>query len=66
MTNFDLTKLNLKIGDYIYIMNAGGEMFWGNYLGKFDSMNGTFSFGNHSNGQTQTIVIKELQRLGIA
>ncbi|SEO65697.1 hypothetical protein SAMN05192574_110152 [Mucilaginibacter gossypiicola] len=66
MTNYDLTKLNLTIGDYIHIMNESGEMFYGNYLGNFDGMNGTFSFANHSNGQTQTIVINKLQRLGIS
>lgn len=61
----DFIKLDLKIGDYIWIMNEKGEGFPGNYHGNFDPSKQTFQFRNHSNGQTQTIEIVKLQRLDI-
>lgn len=61
----DFIKLDLKIGDYIWIMNEKGEGFQGNYNGNFDPSRQTFQFRNHSNGQTQTIEIIKLQRLDI-
>ena len=59
----DFIKLDLKHGDYIWIMNEKGEGFWGNFDGSFDSSKQTFRFRNHSNGQTQTVEIAKLQRL---
>lgn len=61
----DFTRLGLKIGDFIWIMNERGEGFPGNYDGNFDSTKNTFQFRNHSNGQTQTIEINKLQRLDL-
>lgn len=61
----DFIKLDLKIGDYIWIMNEKGEGFPGNYAGNFDPSKQTFQFRNHSNGKTQTIEINKLQRLDI-
>lgn len=61
----DFIKLDLKIEDYIWIMNEKGEGFPGNYSGNFDPSRQTFQFRNHSNGKTQTIEIIKLQRLDI-
>jgi hypothetical protein len=61
----DFIKLELKIGDYIWIMNEDGEGYNGNYIGNFDPPKQTFQFRNHSNGQTQTIEINKVQRLDI-
>lgn len=58
-------QLNLKIGDYIWIMNEKGEGSHGNYNGNFDPLNQTFQFRNHSNGQTETIEISKLQSFQI-
>jgi hypothetical protein len=56
-------KLELEIGDYIWIMNERGEGYWGNYAGEYNPSNQTFKFKNHSNGQTETIEIQNLQKL---
>ena len=61
----DFIKLDLKIGDYIWIMNENGEGFPDNFNGNFDPSKQTFQFRNHSNGQTETIKINMLQRLDI-
>ena len=61
----DFIKLDLKLGDYIWIMNKNGEGFPGNFDGSFDSSKQTFKFRNHSNGQTQIIEISKLQRLDL-
>jgi len=65
MNIFDFIKLDLKQGDYIWIMNEKGEGFHGNYDGNFNQSKQTFQFRNHSNGQIQTIEIDKLQRLQI-
>lgn len=62
----DFIKLDLKLGDYICIMNAKGEGFWGNYDGSFDNSKNTFSSRNHSNGKTETVEINRLQRLDLS
>jgi hypothetical protein len=59
----DFIKLDLKIGDYIWMMNESGEGIPGNYDGNFNQSNSTFQFRNHSNGKTQVINIEKLQRL---
>ena len=51
----EIIKLDLKIGDYIRIVNEKGERFLGNYNGNVDSSKQTFQFRNHSNGKTQVI-----------
>ncbi len=61
----EFIKLNLQIGDFIWLMNEKGEGFTGNYAGSFNESNQTFQFNNHSNGKTQTIEIQKLQRLVI-
>ena len=61
----DFIKLDLKIGNYIWIMNEKGEGFPGNFNGSFDPAKQTFKFRNHSNGQTQTIEIAKLQILDL-
>lgn len=61
----DFIKLDLKIGDYIWIMTEKGEGYPGNYNGNFDPSKQSFQFRNHSNGQTQTVEIKKLQSLDI-
>lgn len=61
----DILKLDLKVGDYIWIMNEKGEGFPGNFNGNLDISKQTFQFRNHSNGQTETIQITKLQRLEI-
>lgn len=61
----DFIKLNLKIGDFIWIIDEKGEGFRGNFNGSFDAAKHTFKFINHSNGQTQTIEINKLQRLDL-
>lgn len=58
-------KLDLKLGDYIWIMNEKGEGFPGNFDGSFDASKQTFKFRNHSNGKTQIIEIAKLQRLDL-
>lgn len=58
-------EIDLKIGDYIWIMNEKGEGFHGNYGGNYNPAIQTFQFRNHSNGKLQTIDIIKLQRLEI-
>lgn len=57
--------MDLKLGDFIWILNEKGEGFPGNYAGDFSQAAQTFQFNNHSNGQKQTIEIGKLQRLVI-
>jgi len=61
----DFIKLDLKMGDSIWILTEKGEGFRGNFNGSFDTSKQTFKFINHSNGQTQTIEIAKLQRLDL-
>jgi hypothetical protein len=56
-------KLELKFGDYIWLMDEKGSGFFGNYNGNFESSQQTFEFSNHSTGQIETIDIEKLQRL---
>jgi hypothetical protein len=63
MTKYDFESLKLTIGDYIWLMNEGGEGFFGYYQGDYDLSKQTFKFQNHSNGQKEMIHIIKLQRL---
>lgn len=63
MTKYDFEILKLSVGDYIWLMNEGGEGYWGNYLGDYDATKQTFKFRNHSNGQEEKIDVAKLQRL---
>ena len=65
MNKNEFVKFELNCGDSIWIVNKKGEGFPGNYDGNFNSVNETFRFKNHSNGQTQIVAIKSLQRLTI-
>jgi len=56
-------SLNLKYGEVISIMNEGGEIIIGQYYGNFEVSSGTFHFYNHSNGQTEIVVLDNLQSL---
>lgn len=56
-------KLNLKQGEFIFLINEKGEGYSGTYENEYNSSNETFRFSNHSNGQTETINIERLQDL---
>lgn len=56
-------KLNLKQGEYIYLMNEKGEGFSGTCENDYNSTNETFRFSNFSNGQIETVDIDRLQDL---
>ena len=56
-------QLQLKQGDYIYLMTEKGEGFYGSYENDYNNSNESFVFNNHSNGQTEVILIEKLQDL---
>lgn len=63
MTQASFNDLGLKYGDYIWLMNEGGEGFFGYFYGDYDQVKMTFKFRNHSNGQDEIVKIEKLQRL---
>ena len=63
ITLFDFEKLNLKYGDYIWLMNKKGEGYFGFFYNDFNLSKKTFKFRNHSNGKDEIILIESLQRL---
>jgi len=56
-------SLELKYGDFIYIVTEKGEGFSGNYENDYNSSNETFKFSNFSNGKTEIIYVDKLQHL---
>jgi hypothetical protein len=60
---YEFEKLNLKENELILIETVGSQQFVGAYLGEYNNSDTTFKFGNHSNGQTETIFIEKLQQL---
>lgn len=63
MQLIEFEKLNLKYGDYIWIMNERGEGFYGYFEDHSNPGMTVFKFKNHSNGKLESIHISRLQRL---
>ncbi|MBT2620303.1 hypothetical protein [Chryseobacterium sp. ISL-6] len=63
MNPYTFRELELTYGEFIYLINEGGEGLSGVYEGEYDNTNETFKFNNSSNGISETIYIEKLQLL---
>ncbi|MBT2620366.1 hypothetical protein [Chryseobacterium sp. ISL-6] len=63
MNPFTFRELELKYGDFIFLIDEKGEGFSDMYEGEYDNSTETFKFNNSSKGITETIYIENLQHL---